>query len=103
MAVGSFNSRLKALQVDQTETRSQRFRIGAEDADPQTAIQQLRLTINATVSRLRATTGSEFRVESGSFVTNDQAYVIVCVCVTCLSGGASEDSLNGDNDDDDDI
>ena len=100
MATCSFADRVKMLQAGQTETRSERLRIGDDSQDANDVMQKLRLSVNPTVSRLRANTGSEFKVESGMFLSNDVQYIIVNVCVTCLSGGAAENTLDGDEDDD---
>lgn len=48
---------------------------------------KLRSTINQAVSRVRKRTGQEYRVESGTMLTDDQEAIIATVCVTRMGDG----------------
>jgi hypothetical protein len=55
---------------------------------------KLRSGLNQTVSRIRKRTGQEYRVESGTMLTDDQEAIIATVCVTRMGdgeGGAEDD------------
>lgn len=79
----SFNAQLKALKAGESLAKAERFPIGSEHAQSVTeALQRMRRTINAAVSRIRTSTGSNFRVESGAMITSDNEAVVAVVAVT---------------------
>ena len=80
--IPSFNAQLRALKKGESLAKAERFELGEEMAEPiNDVLARLRRTVNAATSRVRAT-GSNFRVESGTMITNDNEAVIAVVTVT---------------------
>jgi hypothetical protein len=81
--IPSFNAQLRALARGQSLARAERFDI---DEPPLSGINdvlmKMRRGINAAVSRIRESTGSNFRVESGVMLTDDNTALIAVVTVT---------------------
>lgn len=81
--IPSFNSQLRALKRGESLARTQRFSIGAQaGTDINDALHTMRRSVNAAVSRIRESTGSNFRVESGSMITNDNEAIHAVVTIT---------------------
>lgn len=81
--IPSFNAQLRALSRGESLARAERFDI---DEPPLSGINdiltKMRRGINAAVSRIRESTGSNFRVESGVMITADNSAMIAVVTVT---------------------
>ena len=86
----SFVGLVKYLAIGESAARAIRVPISSPNAEVEMrdAIVQLQTSTNAMVSRLRTKTGSEFRVDTGSYVTNDKSAVIANVCVTRITDEA---------------
>lgn len=83
------------------ETLSRTKRIAIEDADTDNvneAIQTLRNTVNQGVSKLRSSTGRNFRTESTVAVTDDRAAFLCTVAVTRLDGEGNPETEIDDDD-----
>ncbi len=81
--IPSFNAQLRALKKGESLARTKRYQLGQADAaEITTALHAMRRTVNAIVSRIRETTGSNFRVESGSMLTNDNDAIHAVVTVS---------------------
>jgi hypothetical protein len=82
-AIPSFNAQLRALSKGESLARAERFDI---DEPPLNGVNdvlmKMRRGINAAVSRIRESTGSNFRVESGVMLTADNEAMIAVVTVT---------------------
>lgn len=83
--IPSFNAQLRALPKGESLPRAKRFPIGSKEAAGiNEVLSALRRNVNAAVSRIRDATGSNFRVESGCFITSDNEAVLAVVTVTRL-------------------
>lgn len=81
----SFNELLRKLGKRETLARSKRFLVGSEDAETiAEELQKLRRNVNASVSRVREATGSNFRVESGTMLSSTHDVIFAVVNVTRL-------------------
>lgn len=81
--IPSFNAQLRTLKKGESLAKAERFPIGDPDAGNVTeALSRMRRTINAAVSRIREATGSNFRVESGAMITNDNEAIMAVVTVS---------------------
>lgn len=88
----SLADQIADLPLGESLSRSQRFPI-AEVAEEgiKEGVAKLRAALNQTVSRVRKRTGQEYRVESGTLLTDDQEAIIATVCVTRLGEAADGD------------
>ena len=84
--IPSFNAQLRALKRGESLAKVERFEIGSEEAaNVNEALSRMRRTVNAAVSRIReALPGSNFRVESGAMITNDNEALVAVVSVSRL-------------------
>jgi hypothetical protein len=83
--IPSFNAQLRALRPGESLAKAERFTIGSPQASEVTdALSRMRRTVNAAVSRIRESTGSNFRVESGAMITSDNEAVVAVVSVSRL-------------------
>lgn len=81
--IPSFNAQLRALKKGESLARAKRFEVGSpEAADINDELHTLRRTVNASVSRVREKTGSNFRVETGTMLTNDNKALIAVVNIS---------------------
>lgn len=81
----SFNQQLRQLRRGDSHAKARRFPLGSpEAAEINETLSSMRRTVNSTVSRLRESTGSNFRVESGSMITSDNEAILAIVSVTRL-------------------
>lgn len=79
----SFNAQVRGLNIGECVAKAERFELGTRKAgEVGESLQKLRRTVNAAVSRIRDKTGNNFRVESGSFVTDDLNAALAVVTVT---------------------
>lgn len=79
----SFNEQLRALRKGESLAKAERFQVGDPGAEHiNAALQRMRGTVNAAVSRIRKKTGHNFRVESGAMLTDDNSGMIAVVTVT---------------------
>lgn len=95
----SFTSQVKDLAVGSTVSRSDRVPVGHKSAkELPDLLSRLRNTVNQAVNRAKKKDdGSDFRVESGVFITDDRSHIILTVAVTKIAG------VSPAEDDDDDI
>lgn len=92
----SLTDQIRNLPPGESLSRCQRFPMAELTEDGvKEGLNILRSGLNQTVSRVRKRTGQEYRVESGTLLTDDQEAIIAVVCVTRL--GEPEDS-GGDDD-----
>ena len=81
--IPSFNAQLRSLARGQSLARAERFEIDEPPASGiNDVLMKMRRGINAAVSRIRESTGSNFRVESGVMLTDDNSAMIAVVTVT---------------------
>jgi hypothetical protein len=79
----SFNAQLRALRKGESLAKAERFEIGDPPEEGFNGVlSRMRRTVNAAVSKIRETSGSNFRVESGTFITNDNEAIVAAVTVT---------------------
>ncbi len=91
----SLAEQITDLPVGESIAKCQRFPIADVREDGiKEGLSKLRSGLNQTVSRIRKRTGQEYRVESGTMLTDDQEAIIATVCVTRMGEG------EGDADDD---
>lgn len=79
--IPSFNAQLRGLAKGQSLAKAERFEMDEGNAVTE-ALARMRRTVNAAVSRIRESTGSNFRVESGAMLTDANDAVIAVVTVT---------------------
>lgn len=84
--IPSFTAQLRGLKRGDSVARAKRFEIGTVEADAITEeLDALRRNVNASVSRVRGKVpGSNFRVESGTMLTNDNKALIAVVNISRL-------------------
>lgn len=93
-SVLSMPALVKSLEPGETYSRSKRVEVGSTEArDLNKVLAKLRNIVNQTVSKARAETGSNFRVESGVCLTDDKAAHIATVAVTRF-GDEDEDEVD---------
>ena len=81
----SFNRQLAALDVGETVAKAQRILRNAPEAGNIPAIKaKMRQSINPAVSKARTRHSSEYRTDTGEFLTED-GHVVVVSAVTRLS------------------
>lgn len=81
----SFNAQLRALKKGETASKVKRFMLDQVDSATMTEeFSTMRRTTNAVVSRLRASTGNNFRVESGLMISHDSDAILALVAITRL-------------------
>lgn len=86
----SFASAVRGLVNGESAARVVRLPVDdTSDVEIKNETSRMRNVINQMISQMRADTGSNFRVESGNYITSDATAIIVCVTVTRLSGEAS--------------
>lgn len=79
--IPSFNAQLRELTKGRSVARVERLPL--EDASTiNDTLHRMRRTTNAAVSRIRESTGSNFRVESGAMLTYEGDAVLAVVSVT---------------------
>lgn len=82
----------KQLKEGQSVSRSQR--ISLDELDPKKVSKKLasmRNSMNQIAARAREATGSDFRVESGQFITYDGTAVILTCVLTCMEDDGEDD------------
>lgn len=90
---------VRELEVGETLSRTKR--IAVDEADTENvneAIANLRNTVNQGVSKLRTSTGRNFRTESTVAVTDDRAAFLCTVAITRLDGEGNEETEIDDDD-----
>ena len=102
----SWAEMVRELEAGESLSRSKR--ISMEEATTENvneAVAVLRNSVNQGVSRIRTTTGRNFRVESTISPTDDRAALLCTVVVTRMDGTEAEpaDVIEGDDDEDVDI
>ena len=81
--IPSFNAQLRALKAGESLAKAERFTLGSKAATEVTdTLHRMRRTVNAAVSRIRESTGSNFRVESGAMITSDNEAIVAVVSIT---------------------
>lgn len=98
----SWAEMVRELEAGESLSRSKR--ISMEEATPDNvneAVAVLRNSVNQGVSRIRTTTGRNFRVESTISPTDDRAAILCTVVVTRMDGAEAEpaDVIEGDDED----
>ena len=82
----------KQLKEGQSVSRSQR--ISLDELNPKKTAKKLasmRNSMNQIAARAREATGSDFRVESGQFITYDGTAVILTCVLTCMEDDGEDD------------
>ncbi len=82
----------KQLKEGESVSRSKRFSL--DEINPKTISKKLasmRNSMNQIASRAREATGSDFRVESGQFMTYDGSAVILTCVLTCMEDDGEDD------------
>lgn len=101
--IPAFAELVRALRPDESMSRTQRLPLNDDEpTDGKEALARLRNQVNQAVSKARRDDGSNFKVESGAFITDDYTAMIVTVAVTRLSGVAAA-SYQGEDDEEMDI
>lgn len=81
--IPSFNAQLRALKAGESLAKAERFTLGSSEATYiSDTLHRMRRTVNAAVSRIRESTGSNFRVESGAMITSDNEAIVAVVSIT---------------------
>lgn len=84
----SLAEQITDLPVGESIAKCQRFPMSDVREDGiKEGLGKLRSGLNQTVSRIRKRTGQEYRVESGTMLTDDQEAIIATVCVTRMADG----------------
>lgn len=93
----SFAGAVRALNRGESTARVVRLPVDdTSDVEIKAETSRMRNVINQMISQMRTDTGSNFRVESGNYITSDAAAIIVCVTVTRISGEASTEIFPDD-------
>lgn len=83
-----------AKQLKEGESVSRSKRIPLDELDPKKVSKKLasmRNSMNQIAARAREATGSDFRVESGQFITYDGTAVILTCVLTCMEDDGEDD------------